>query len=176
MQYKKLLKRNVLIKFWIFFGGQVNYKFNFKFINIFYMDGCYINYKLLLYDLKRVLPIFLNISVKQGKFLFVASKWLYTKSINRSYYLPFIDNLVSIKLNGLFSNFSFFSFKFLNKLNFKLNSSVIVFFYFNKKKLLVQAKNKNLPVIGLVPMSVNNLLIDYPLILNAWYFHSIFFF
>lgn len=168
------MQRIQLIKFWVFFGGNISYKFNHRFLNIIYMSGCFINYKILINEIKKVLPLFLNTSLKNSQFLFVGAKSLYIKDIYIKKY--FINNLKNKIVNGIFSNFSFYSIKNFNILNTKLNVNICVFFYSGNKKLILEVKKKNLPIIGLIPIKSNRLLIDYPIIINSLYFHSVFLF
>merc|ERR1711935_467698 len=61
-------------------------------------------------------------------------------------------------------------------LNCKLNVNICIFFYNGNKKLILEVKKKNIPIIGLIPIKSNRLLIDYPIIINSLYFHSVFLF
>lgn len=127
--------------------------------------------------MKKILPLFLKISLRNGKFLFITTKWLYSKTVyNKSE--AFIENSMCQKLNNVvFSNFSFYSFKFITKLSFKSNPVVLVFFSIIKNDFLIlSAKKKDLPIIGLTSLRLNTSLIDYPLVINSQYFHSIYFF
>jgi len=142
MYYNKLIKRNRLIKFWIFFGGNYSYRFNYKFLNTFYDKCFFFNLKYLFSSLKRVLPLFLNISNLNGRFLFVSENWLFCKSCYDKTYLSFIKNLIIKKSGGMFSNFSFFSYQFLKGLDFKINPVLLVFFSFKEKFFLVKEAKK----------------------------------
>ena len=95
MYYKKLLKRNKLIKFWIFFGGNYSYKLNYKFLTIFYNNSYYFNIKYLFDSIKKVLPIFLNNSSVKSKFLCFNKQNFFLKFF---YYLGwYIRILLSLK-------------------------------------------------------------------------------
>jgi len=176
--YKTLIHRIKLKKFWTLFNTLDGiYRFNYKFVNTFYLGGCFIDYKVLLNNIKKILPLFLKISLKNGKFLFVTTKWLYSKTVCKESTI-YIENSTCQKLNNIvFSNFSFYSFKFIEKLSFKLNPVVLVFFSIIKNDFLILgAKKKDLPIIALTSLRLNTFLIDYPLVINTEYFHSIYFF
>lgn len=178
MIYKALILRVKLKKIWILFNslGSI-YKFNYKFVNTFYLGSCFINYKMLLSNIKKILPLFLKMSLRNGKFLFITTKWLYSKTVCKKNTF-FIENSKRQQLNNVvFSNFSFYSFRFITKLSFKFNPVILIFFSIIKNDFLILgAKKKDLPIVGLVPLKLNTFLVDYPLIINSEYFHSSYFF
>ena len=145
MYYNKLIKRNKLIKYWLFFGGalRLNFKLNFNFFSVIYNLNLYSNLNKLIFSIKNVIPLFLSISYAKGNIVFVASKWVYSKIIYNKTYLCLVKELM-YQQPGIFSNFSRISDFCFKKLNFNKNPSVLVFFFFKEKDyLILEAKKKN---------------------------------
>lgn len=76
----------------------------------------------------------------------------------------------------MFSKFSFYNLIKFKTLDFKVNIGIVVFFNFNNMVLINEVQKKCLPILGLLPTNINSLLVDYPIIINSLYFHSIYFF
>ena len=98
---------------------------------------------------------------------------MYSKSIYNKEYLSIVKNLVTTKIiGGIFSNFKFFWSQ-----NWIINPTVLIIFSFKEKSFIIkEAKRKNIPIISLIEQKTNTTLIDYPILLNSSYFHSVFFF
>lgn len=78
---------------------------------------------------------------------------------------------------GIFSNFSRISDFCFKKLNFNKNPSVLVFFFFKEKDyLILEAKKKKIPTVGLIEQKINSSIVDYPIFLNSNYFYVNYFF
>jgi hypothetical protein len=78
---------------------------------------------------------------------------------------------------GAFTNFITQGFNFFS--NEKLNKNPSMVFFFNLSTndfLLLEAKKKNIPSIGLVNANNNSCLVDYPIFLNSFYFYNVYFF
>lgn len=178
MYSKKLIKLKKLKKFWIFFSGNLKttFKVNYLFINYLYNNGCFNDLKILVLLIKRLLPLFFNISKKKGNVLFVSSRCLYSKTIFKNNYNVYGKELIQSK-PGVLSNFSITSYSSFQKIDFKKTPSVLIFFnYIRNTYLLKEGKNKNIPIVGLICSKDNSNIIDYPIILNSVYFYTIYFF
>ena len=127
--YTNLINRKKLIKFWIFFGNNYKniYKNNYQTLNILYKNHCFLNFKILILNLKIILPLLINSIKYKGNLLFVSTKFLYCQTIYKNYYFSIIKKLINTK-SGIFTNFSVSSYKFFQKLNFKINPCFIFFF------------------------------------------------
>jgi ribosomal protein S2 len=176
--YNKLIKRNKLIKYWVFFGGEfkLNFKLNYNFFSIVYSNNLYISLNKLILCIKNILPLFINISFLKGKVLFITSKWLYSKIIYNKFYLSLTKELLYVK-TGIFSNFSKLSDIFFNNIDFRTNPSILIFFFFKDKDyLILEAKKKKIITVGLINTRVNSTIIDYPIMLNSEHFYTNYFF
>jgi ribosomal protein S2 len=112
----------------------------------------------------------------KGKVLFVATKWLYSRIIYDRSYLSLPKELIYRK-PGVFSNFSYLSDIFFEDLDFNKNPSVLVFFRIKDKDYLVlEAKKKKIPIVGLISSKTNSLMVDYPIFINSEHFHATYFF
>jgi hypothetical protein len=115
---------------------KLNFKLNFNFFSVIYNANLYANFNKLLFSIKNVLPLFISVSCTKGKFLFVASQWLYSKIIYDKSYLSLTKELV-YQQSGVFSNFSRISEFCFKKLDFDKNPSVLIFFFFKEKEHLI---------------------------------------
>lgn len=141
-----------------------------------YSSNFFINFKKLIFSLKNILPLFLYRLKRKGKVMFITGNELYSKTVYNLSYLSSIKELVDCKL-GIFSNFFRLRTTFFKKLDFNSFPAILVFFCFEKKdSLLLEAKKKKIPIVGLVASKENSSLVDYPVFLNSEYFHSIYFF
>lgn len=178
MYSKKLIQSKKLKKFWVFFSGNLKttFKINYLFINNLYNNGCFTDLKILVLFIKRLLPLFFNISKNEGNVLLVASRFLYSKIIFKNTYKVYGKELIQGQ-PGVLSNFSTTSYSHFQKLDFKTPPSVLIFFNFVQNNyLLKEGKNKNIPIVALISSKDNSNLIDYPLATNSVYFYTIYFF
>lgn len=176
--YKQLVKRKKLIKFCFLFCGEYKkaFKINFLLCESIYKKKCISNYKFLSLSVKRILPLFYNLPKCKGNFLFLATKNLYVKTFNTNKYNMFAKKLLA-KKQGLFFNFSIPSTKIVGRWDFVKNPAMLIFFNFEESKhLLYESKLKNIPAVGLVTVSDNSTLIEYPILVNNFYFHTTYFF
>lgn len=176
--YKKLVQHKKLIKFFVFFGQNIKsiFKVNYEFLSILYNKKCFLNMNKLLSCIKKIFPLFLNISKKNSNLLFISTHFLYSQTIYNKYYFHIIKELLNKKL-GVFTNFSIIGYDFFKKLNFKYNPCFLIFLELKQDiSLLVESKKKNIPTIALVNIDLNSCLIDYPLCVNSSYFYTIYFF
>ena len=100
--YQTLIKKKKLIKFWIFFGFNFKkiFKINYEFLNVIYNKNSFLNFKKLIYAIKKILPLFLNLL-----------------KLNSNFYICSSSNfLEQIIINGLLY---FFDFKLLKKISRK---------------------------------------------------------
>lgn len=144
MYYNQLIKRGRLVKYWMFWGGSLSmsFKFNYNFFSIIYKINFFNNINKLIFSIKNLLPLCLNISYLKGKILFVASKCLYSKILRNNIFLSLTKELIYWK-PGVFSNFSCLSENFFNKLDFKKNPAILIFFsYRDNDYLVMEAKKK----------------------------------
>jgi len=178
MYYNQLIKRGKLIKYWIFFGGDLKttFKYNYDYLITLYVSNVYINLNKLIFSIKNVLPVLCNVSNSKGQIIFVATKWFYSKVIYQGFFLSLIKHLVFRK-PGVFSNLSYLKDQFFNKLDFNRLPSILIFFYLKDKDfLLKEAKKKKIPVIGLVGPTAEAILVDYPIFINTNFFYVSYFF
>jgi ribosomal protein S2 len=176
--YKKLVQHKKLIPFWIFFGSNSRniFKINYQFLDVLYNKGCFIDFKILISCIKKIFPLFLNISKIGGSILFISTKFLYCQTVHNNYYFNIIKELINKKL-GIFTNFSILGYTSFKKFNFHYNPSFIVFLYLkNNTSLLIESKKKNIPTISLINSDFNSSLIEYPLCINSSYFYTTYFF
>jgi ribosomal protein S2 len=109
----------------------------------------------------------------KGNILFVATnRFQFFFSLKSKY----ISKIVEKKI-GSFTNFVNDGFKFFKDKKLKKSPSVIIFFNLSINDfLLAEAKKKNISSVGLVNANDNCGLIDYPIFLNSFYFHNVYFF
>ena len=178
MQYKKILFRKKLIKFWIFYSGNLKntFKINYQFLTVFYNNGCFLDFKKLSFSIKKLLPLFLDMVKNKQDFIFVATEGIYSKSIISNSYLSFVRDLTTIK-SGLFTNFSSINFHLITKFKIKSNPVALILFHFKNPAFLVfEAKKKKIMLIGLINSQINSKLVDYPIMINPIFFYNIYFF
>jgi len=126
--------------------------------------------------IKKILPLFFSVSKKNGNILFVASRFLYSKTIFKNVYNVYGKELIHSQ-PGVLSNFSVTSYNSFQQIDFKQAPSILIFFnYIRNNYLLKEGKNKNIPIVGLVSSKDNSSLIDYPVVTNSIYFYTIYFF
>jgi hypothetical protein len=83
---KKLLKKNKLVKYWLFFNSGFNnaFKINQYFYSVVYSGGCFVDFFKILDGVKKVVPLFFSLvclNNKRSYFLFIASRYLYANTI-----------------------------------------------------------------------------------------------
>jgi ribosomal protein S2 len=177
MYYNKLILRKRLVQFWIFLGNNYRniFKINYQLFNIIYNKYCVINYKNLILNFKQILPMFINISQLDGNILFVSSKFLYCQTIYNKFYYSLIKKFIYTKI-GIFTNFCNNNYQWSKLLDCYFNPScIIVFNLQNNNLLILEAKKKNIPIIGVVQLNSNICLVDYPISINCLYFYAIYF-
>ena len=65
----------------------------------------------------------------------------------------------------------------MNGVSTKRLPTILFFFYVKKTDyLLKEAKLKNIPVLALINSKTNSMLVDYPIIVDTSYFHTLYFF
>lgn len=176
MYYKKLLKKVVLKKYWVFLAGDIqsSFQINYMFLTAIYSTNGFTDLSLLIVSIKRLIPMISSIIKTKNDFLFIGTRFLYSKTVSKAIFLT--HQLVS-RNPGIFSNFSITSFYTINKIAIKKLPKII--FFFNIKindYLLKEAKLKNIPVIALVGSKINSKLIDHPVIVDSSYYYTIYFF
>ena len=130
----------------------------------------------LIFSIKNILPLILNISRVKGQIIFIATKWLYSKILYQNFFLSLVKDFV-YRNSGIFSNISYLKEIVFNKLDFNKIPTLLIFFYFKDKNYLLQeAKKKKIPIIGLVSSKTKSLLVDYPIFVNSDYFYVSYFF
>jgi len=118
----------------------------------------------------------MNIYHSGGDCLFIATKYIYSKSLDQTLYKSLIKTLLS-KDSGVLSNPSFTSIQYFTKKNIVAKKKILIFFYVKgNNKLLIESKQRSIPTVGLVNLSQNSVLIDYPIIINSKYFYNVYFF
>ena len=176
MLYKKFLQRKVLKKIWIFLCGNIKYcfKINYWVLNTLYAKNCITDIFSLISSIKRVFHFLICSIKKKDSILVIGSDFLYSKTL----YQPnsTIHNLIN-RNPGIFSNFSIVSLYTIDKLALKRLPTIILCINLETNLLLLQeAKNKNIPVIGVFSVYENSQLVDFPIMVDALAFHSTFFF
>lgn len=175
--YDKLIKKTKLLNFWTFSGTELKSVFllNYKFIFCFYKKNVFFEYTNCVSSIKKIFPILHSTINNKSNILFVGTKCFYAQ-----FFLSLKSKLISQLIEGkigTFTNFIIEGFKFFNGTKLKKNPSLIIFFNISINDfLLVEAKKKNIPSVGLVSASNNSGLIDYPIFLNSFYFHNVYFF
>jgi len=131
---------------------------------------------LLYSSLQSIIPLLTNIYRSGGDCLFIATKYIYSKSLGQTPYKSLIKKLLS-KDSGILGNPSFTSIQYFSRKNIVSNKKILIFFYLKgNNKLLVESKQKAIPTVGLVNLSQNSVLIDYPIMVNSKYFYNVYFF
>lgn len=177
MHLKKIISRKKLIKFWLFYSGNLKkiFKTNYQYLTVFYNKSCFLNLKNLSFSIKKLLPLFLDIVKNKEQFLFSSTSGLYSKSMTSNKYSSFVRDLNFPNKGGSFTNFASISFQLFTKSKF--NPSVLILFYFNDPNFLVfEAKKKKIPLIGLVQSKNNSKLLEYPIFINGAFFFNVYFF
>jgi len=175
--YNKLIKKTKLLNFWTFSGIELKniFLFNYKFIVCFYKKNVLFEYNNCISIVKNVFPILHSMVNNKAKILFAGTQRFYAQSFF-SQKTKSISKLIEGKVGG-FTNFIIEGFKFFNDIKLKKNSSLIIFFNLSVNNfLLVESKKKKILSIGLVNATNNSNLIDYPIFLNSFYFHNVYFF
>lgn len=175
--YSKLIKKTKLLNFWTFSGTELKSVFliNYKFIFCFYKKNLFFDYTNCVSVVKNILPILHSTINNKANVLFVGTKCFYAQ-IFLSLKSKNISQLIEGKI-GTFTNFIIEGFKFFNGTKLKKNPSLIFFFNISINDfLIVESKKKSIPSIALVNVSNNSSLIDYPIFLNSFYFHNVYFF
>lgn len=175
--YNKLIKKTKLLNFWTFSGVSLKNTFilNYKFIFCLYQKSSFFEQNNCVAVFKTIFPILHSIVDNKANILFVGTKCFYAQSF---YALKsrFVSKLLEAKM-GAFTNFITQGFNFFS--NEKLNKNPSMVFFFNLSTndfLLLEAKKKNIPSIGLVNANNNSCLVDYPIFLNSFYFYNVYFF
>jgi len=177
--YQTLIKKKKLIKFWIFFGFNFKkiFKINYEFLNVIYNKNSFLNFKKLIYAIKKILPLFLNLLKLNSNILFVLSNFFYCQTIYQNFYFSIIKKFQNNIKKGIFSNFSITNLKIIDFLDFYFNPSILIFFYLNENQLLLyESKKKKIPNISLLAKNQSLKMVDYPLYININHFYPIFFF
>nr|QFP99057.1 ribosomal protein S2 [Rhizaria sp.] len=175
--YKKLINRNILLKFWIFSGNELKNLFpiNYKFVSYFYRKKVLLEMNTFISIFKKILPVLNSVINNKAKFLFVGSNYIYSQTVYNTK-SNFIGQLIDWNV-GIFTNFSWRGFQSFNYLKLNSNPSLIFFLFIPENNFLVlEAKKKKIPTIGLVASGFNSILMDYPIFLNSTYFYNIYIF
>lgn len=176
MYYKNLLKKAVLKKYWVFFGGDVqsSFQINYVFLTTIYSTDLFTSLNILISSIKRLIPIIASTVKTKNDFLFIGTRYLYSKTVSN---INFLTHQLVSRNPGIFSNFSITSFYTMNNIAIKRLPTIIFFFYLKKSDyLLKEAKLKNIPIIALVGSKTNSRLVDYPVIVDPSYYHTLYFF
>ena len=151
-----------------------SFKINYLFLNSLYSKNCFTETYILISSIKRVFPFLISSIKKKDSILVMGSDFLYSKTLYRPN--STIHNLIN-RNPGIFSNFSIVSLYTIEKLALKRLPTIILCIYLETNLLLLQeAKNKNIPIIGMFSSNENSQLIDFPIMVDALAFHSTFFF
>lgn len=173
--YNKLVNRKKLNFFWTFSNNGLKniFQINYRFIFCFIKKNVFFDFSIFISIVKKVFPTLNSIVDNKGKFVFIGTNSMYLQSV-RSFRGNQVGRLVE-PLVGAFTNFRLRGFNLFDKL--KLNKLPVILFFFNASKtdyFILEAKNRNIPIIALVDCSVNSVLIDYPIILNSSYFYNVY--
>jgi hypothetical protein len=120
------------------------------------------------------LPIVHSVISNKAKILFAGTNFVYAQSfvILKT---TFISKL-KVGNIGSFSNFVIEGFKFFNKKLHK-NASLVIFFNISMNtSLLIESKKIKIPSFGLVSSNDNSSFLDYPIFINSFHFHNVYFF
>jgi ribosomal protein S2 len=175
--YNNLLNKKKLLNLWTFSGGQLKGTFliTYGFIFCFYKKKVFFEYNNCITVLKKFFPVLHSTVDNKSNILFVGTNCLYSQS-----FFSLKSNYISkstIGKVGSFTNFVTEGFKFFMNKKLHKNSSVVIFFNFSLNNFLIlESKKKNIPSIALVNSISNPNLLDYPIFLNSFYFHNVYFF
>lgn len=175
--YTLLFSRKKFINLYSFSNDALKKVFpsNYKFIFCFYKCNIFINFNKLIFTVKKLIPLFFTVVANRGKCLFIGNKHLYFQTICQ------INTNNDLKLNnlriGTFSNFFLINDSLFKNLISQKKISIIFFLNCVENKLfLIEAKKKNIPIIGLVTKNIDNYLVDFPMMLNSYYFYNLYIF
>jgi ribosomal protein S2 len=174
--YNKLIVKKKLLNFWTFSGMALKSTFfnNYKFILCFYKKNIFFEHAKCVSTIKAIFPILYSIISNKAKILFAGTNFLYAQSF-LTLKTKFISKLTVGNI-GSFSNFVIEGFKFFNKQVHK-NASLIIFFNVSMNTfLLLESKKIKIPSFGLVTASDNSSFLDYPIFINSFHFHNVYFF
>lgn len=136
--------------------------------------NCFTHINLLIFTIKRLIPTVASIVKTKNDILFIGTRFLYSKTVSN---VSFLTHQLITRNPGIFSNFSITSFYYMNGVSTKRLPTVIFFFYVKKTDyLLKEAKLKNIPVLALINSKTNSTLVDYPVVVDTSYFHTLYFF
>ena len=153
---------------------KASFKINHLFLNSLYSKNCFTEIFILMSSIKRVFTFLMCSIKKKDSLLVIGSEFLYSKTLYQSNFT--IHNLIN-RNPGIFSNFSIVSLYTMDKLALKHLPKIILCIGLETNLLLLQeAKNKNIPIIGVFSVNENSQLIDFPIMVDALAFHSTFFF
>jgi ribosomal protein S2 len=175
--YGRLIKKNNLKNFWCFSGNSFKniFPINYKFIFCFYKKTIFFDLVFFISIVRKIAPILNSIINNKGEFLFVGTKSIYCQTVYRNK-VDFIPKLLESNV-GIFTNFKLNGFKSFKNFRVFKNPSIILFYQIlDSNFLLVEAKKKNIPVVGLLESNSKSHLIDYPIFLNSFYFYNIYIF
>lgn len=172
----KLINRKKLLRYWIFYNGILSYTFksNYELLNILAGNNCFIKFKVLILNFKKIIPIILNIT--DLKFLLVGVTHIFSKNLTKLEKFSQITEIEKIKL-GTFCNVHIMSKSIFKNICFEKNPNFVLFWNGDQNTYLIEeSKKKIIPSIGLINTSTNALLIDYQITVNNNYFYSVYFF
>jgi ribosomal protein S2 len=175
--YDKLIKKTKLLNFWTFSGTELKSVFilNYKFIFCFYKKNLFFEYTQCVSVVKNIFPVLHSSINNKANILFVGTKYFYIQVFS-SLKSKVVSQLIEGKI-GTFTNFIIDGFKSFSSTKLKKNASLIFFLNVSINDfLLVESKKKNIPSIALINASNNSNLIDFPVFLNSFYFHNVYFF
>ena len=175
--YNNLIRYKKLQNYWLLFSGgiKVLFKVNFSVIKVVYKDFLFLTVEILVTTIKKLLPLFFMVPKSGGNFLFVGSNSVFSKKICKKKYKIYLTSLAH-RSPGIFSNFPMLCYDIFTNWHFKKKMDLFVFYsYFGTNCLLEESKLKKKIVIALVTPSQNSSLIEYPVIVNTIYFHTVFF-
>lgn len=175
--YNRLINKNHLKSFWCFSGNSFKNVLptNYKFIFCFYKKTIFFDLIFLISIIRKIAPIFNSIVDNKGEFLFVGTKSIYCQTVYRNK-VNFITELLECNV-GIFTNFKLNGFKSFKNFKVFKNPSIILFYkILDSNFLLIEAKKRNIPIVGLLESNSKSNLIDYPIFLNSFYFYNIYIF
>ena len=95
------------------------------FLTSIYSTNCFTDLNLLIFSIKRLIPIIASIVQTKNDFLFIGTRFLYSKTVSTT---SFLTHGLVTRNPGIFSNFSITSFYTINKIAIKTLPKVIFFF------------------------------------------------